>query len=409
MRKNTVVIIGAGVMGCCMAFELAKKKIDCCLIENETGIFRGASGHNPGKCHFGFHYPGARNDSTIEHLLAGYFSFIRSYPHLLIKGSDESLYLVVKNSFTNKNSYYNLCTRIEELYHKIKKKYASDHSESDLSIFKILEEREYQKFVDPHQICFAVSTKEPFINIKKMIDEFLHLLSNNKYIHFLTDSKVINIEKFGDKFITEFLHHKEKESIQSDYIINCSWSSLESINSMVDNTKKNFSMRLKMIAKIKLSDNLKNMPSMCFVHGPFCEFFNLMDNTGYLSYAPCSNYLISHDNILPAQWENWISHGLDKQLQEKTYAEILMGSREFIKSIEKAELIQVETGVVYNKGSANMLDKSSDMHSRDETGYSMIVPNFYSVDTGKLVLASLYANEITQIILQSSSPSNKST
>ena len=53
--KNVdVIVIGGGVIGCAIAFELAKYKIVTCLLEQEADLCFGASGANTGLIHAGF-------------------------------------------------------------------------------------------------------------------------------------------------------------------------------------------------------------------------------------------------------------------------------------------------------------------------------------------------------------------
>ena len=53
MTKYDVAIIGAGVVGLCIASELSKYKLDVACVEKEERIATGASGNNSGVIHSG--------------------------------------------------------------------------------------------------------------------------------------------------------------------------------------------------------------------------------------------------------------------------------------------------------------------------------------------------------------------
>ena len=52
-----VLVIGAGVIGCAIARELAKFKIKTVLVEKETDVGSGVSKGNSGVLHTGLYYP----------------------------------------------------------------------------------------------------------------------------------------------------------------------------------------------------------------------------------------------------------------------------------------------------------------------------------------------------------------
>ena len=56
-RKTDVMVIGAGVIGCTIARELAKYKLKTVLLEKETDVACGVSKGNSGVLHTGLYYP----------------------------------------------------------------------------------------------------------------------------------------------------------------------------------------------------------------------------------------------------------------------------------------------------------------------------------------------------------------
>jgi len=52
-----ILIIGAGVVGCAIARELSKYKLDIAVLEKEEDVGWGVSCRNTGVVHAGFAYP----------------------------------------------------------------------------------------------------------------------------------------------------------------------------------------------------------------------------------------------------------------------------------------------------------------------------------------------------------------
>jgi L-2-hydroxyglutarate oxidase LhgO len=57
-EKINIAIIGGGIIGCCLAFELAKNHEDICVFEKNPGITKGEnqSSRNSGVLHAGIYY-----------------------------------------------------------------------------------------------------------------------------------------------------------------------------------------------------------------------------------------------------------------------------------------------------------------------------------------------------------------
>jgi glycerol-3-phosphate dehydrogenase len=55
--KKPVIVIGAGVVGCSIAYALAHRKVNVLVLDKAPIFGEGASGHNSGVVHSGFNYP----------------------------------------------------------------------------------------------------------------------------------------------------------------------------------------------------------------------------------------------------------------------------------------------------------------------------------------------------------------
>ena len=75
--SKKILVIGAGIFGCCIASELAKIGYDVVLIEQDSDIMQRASKLNHNRIHFGFHYP--RSPRTARQSLEGLITFFQQF------------------------------------------------------------------------------------------------------------------------------------------------------------------------------------------------------------------------------------------------------------------------------------------------------------------------------------------
>ena len=84
-------IMGAGIMGCCLALELAQRGHRVDLIDLAPTPMTGASLHNEGKLHLGFVYANDPLKKTHGLMLRGSLTFSRIIERLTGYGADSFL------------------------------------------------------------------------------------------------------------------------------------------------------------------------------------------------------------------------------------------------------------------------------------------------------------------------------
>lgn len=99
------MIIGAGWMGCHLAYSLIKKGHNVKLFEKNK-IFSGMSGANTNRLHMGYHYP--RGYQTRTQSKIGYKNFKREYPSLNKIIKNNIIYIIKKKSVIDYPTYKNV-------------------------------------------------------------------------------------------------------------------------------------------------------------------------------------------------------------------------------------------------------------------------------------------------------------
>ena len=100
--KKKIMIVGAGWMGCHLAYSLKLRGYNISLFDQKN-IFNGMSGSNTNRLHMGYHYP--RSYQTRIQSKEGYTSFIKKYPQLVKQIKNNLIYILKKESLIDFYTY----------------------------------------------------------------------------------------------------------------------------------------------------------------------------------------------------------------------------------------------------------------------------------------------------------------
>src|SRR6187431_2869135 len=104
MSRRRVAVLGAGIMGCSVAIQLARRGFDVTVFDRETAPMSAASRWNEGKIHLGYIYGADPTLATAQHLLPGGLLFAECLRELIgteLDGhatADDDIYLVHRAS-----------------------------------------------------------------------------------------------------------------------------------------------------------------------------------------------------------------------------------------------------------------------------------------------------------------------
>ncbi|WP_315120495.1 NAD(P)/FAD-dependent oxidoreductase [uncultured Clostridium sp.] len=208
-----VMIIGAGVVGCAIARELSKYKLNICLIEKEEDVSNGASKANSGIVHGGY---AAKYGTLKGELCIKGNSMYSQLEKELNFGFRQPGGLVV--AFTDEDM-----KKIEELYENGLKIGCTD-----LEIIDSDKTKELEPHINPNVkgalYAKSVGVTSPY--------EFTIALAENAIangVELKLETKVLGIEKTGEYFTIK----TNNGDIQSKYIINSAGLFSDEIAKMV--------------------------------------------------------------------------------------------------------------------------------------------------------------------------------
>lgn len=109
MNKK-IKIIGAGIFGCAIAYELDRVGHDVTIIEQDDDILKHASKCNHNRIHFGYHYP--RSLKTAEQSLDGIVSFLINYKEAILSHFPNYYMISKDGSHISGQEYINFCKKV---------------------------------------------------------------------------------------------------------------------------------------------------------------------------------------------------------------------------------------------------------------------------------------------------------
>lgn len=211
-----VIIIGAGVVGCAIARELAKYKLSILVLEKESDVAAGTSGRNSGVVHSGLNY----NPKTIKSGLCveGCLSFAEICNKLDVPFKRTGKLII---GFNKED-----LDKIKELFYQGKA--------NGVPGLEIIEKNEIKE-LEPN-INGEVALYSPYTGITNPL-LFTIALAENAFKNgacFKFNSKVTNIRYMNKRFIVE----TEEGMFFSDKIINSAGLYSDQIANMLNKTSK---------------------------------------------------------------------------------------------------------------------------------------------------------------------------
>ena len=183
---SKILIVGAGLFGCAIGYELNKVGHQVTIIEKDSDIMMNASKLNHNRIHFGYHYP--RSLDTAKQSLDGLEYFTEHYTESIVSGFSNHYMVAKDGSNITPTEYLEFCDKlnINHEYH--------EYPNSEL--------------INTDLINFSVSVYEPVYDykiLKKLVKE-----------------NILNLDlRLNTPFIS---------SDEYDYTINTSYANVNIIN-----------------------------------------------------------------------------------------------------------------------------------------------------------------------------------
>lgn len=453
---KSVAIIGGGMGGCMSAWVLANAGWHVTIIESAPDLLSKSADKTPGRMGLGFHYADL---ATAEKYLRATINFVREFPDFQI-GQDKpqshflrhGRYFITKDSLHTSEEIMKTYNKLRDIYTALVKEDSQNEVFGDPDVFfRVLYRDEYKDVIEANRVVKGIETCEHLLNWPKFKEFFLEKLKNHENIRIIANTTVTKAKRLHDaRFLLSYTQSdtfgetEAHENLVTPYVLNCSWQNSESLDVQIglkNPEELNRSNRVKVLAKVRLPKNLREIHSSFFLTGPHCMVSNMGDEEGtaLMSYAPITNINVFSGLTLPPAWSNLINgkyspedideimpdialslSGVEVKIPERLthylkrteradwdikqllihyYGErVKEGVSKYIPDIQYAEVVDVRFGIVKTKGETNIADKNSAMHKRDYSGIEELQCGWITNDLMKLLYGLDNANEVLKLL-----------
>jgi len=423
-HQPTIGVLGAGIIGCCLALELAQRGYLVDLIDKAIEPMTGASLHNEGKLHLGFVYAKDPLKETHKLMARGSLSFSRiiekltgcsaasmipSQPFHYFIPIDSQLDLdAIQQHFTEveKTLLERSCTS-GDLYlgRKIEKYFERNSAEGHRHIFS------------PELTLGSFKTNEVSVSPVAVAQILRRTINDHPNIRFRGNTHIHSVFKLPSGDI------KVENQVSDDVypcVANCLWEDKLRVDGTAGVQDKDpWILRYKATITLPANSADLGIPSATGILGKYGDVVNHNNGSYYLSWYPLCK-LAEGVNEKGENLQDAIHPSLVVGLVRKLvsgYPEIsrLIGSfahKGFIRDniLEMANYVpsvaqlwknakhgKLGGGVILARGETDIDDPQSRLHQRSRIG-PVAHETYITVETGKYCTAPMFAIETADII-----------
>tara|TARA_R110002020_G_scaffold170259_3_gene359770 strand:+ start:796 stop:1773 length:978 start_codon:yes stop_codon:yes gene_type:complete len=245
-----IKIIGAGIFGCAIGYELHRAGHEVTIIERESDIMLHASRANHNRLHLGYHYP--RSVETAEQSLKGLVSFLTNYKDAIVTHFP-NYYMIAKNgSHISAEEYIKFCDTVNIDY---------------------IYEMPNKQLVDQQLINLSINT-----------DEFIFDYDILK----ATVNKLI--DGIDIKFNTEF----NGDINDCDYLINATYANINKVNEILGVPKIKLRLQDVVVPHFKM---MSEPFGLTIMDGPFCSVMPKGNNPNEFLLYSVEHCLVRNNHL----------------------------------------------------------------------------------------------------------------
>ncbi len=397
--ETGILILGAGLQGAGVAFELAQRGISSTLVEQDEVALNRASLRNEGKIHFGFIYANDRSRDTAYLQLEGALRFRAIVDRWLgpaaewLVRSTPFHYLVARDSVLAPEA---LADHYREVEARCRQRLAADPSLDYLGsrgdgLFRRLTEDEIAAHFDANRFSAGFATSELAIDTERLAAALRRALTASPRIALRCSHAARSIARENGTFRVDGESPNGPWRIRARQVVNASWERRLSFDRQLGLAPPaDILHRLKFRVIVRLPGSLHGAPSVSMVLGRYGDVVIRFDGTAYLSWYPSGLRGWSQDVEPPRSWDAVCRGEVDPAYARDVAASIVSGIDAWYPGIARSEPIQVDAGAIVAIGRSDVDDAGSGLHDRKRIGV-WSQDGYHSVDPGKLTTAPMFA------------------
>jgi glycine/D-amino acid oxidase-like deaminating enzyme len=402
-RIMRVAVLGAGLQGACLAFELARGGAQVDVYDRHRVPVSGDSANNEGKIHLGYVYAADRTRRTARLMVDGALGFAPLMRRWLGPAFDEVpvsepfTYLVHRESLLSVDdveAHLAACHGfvVEELAGR-----AADYFGRDLNIApQRLSRAETERWYEPATTLAAFRTQEVAVDTAALARVVRAQLAVEPAIRLRLGTEVHAVSPGDDSAAVHAARDGHETADRYDHVVNALWAGRLAVDLTAGvAAPRPWLHRIRY--NLRISGQFVGVPATTIVLGPFGDAVAYGSDGLYLSWYPDGRQDASAE-VTPPAWPVT----LDEPDSARLRTAIGAGLGRSIRAVaalpdDVLAAGEVVGGIVFAHGADDIDHPDSELHERHRIG-PVSFGRYHSVDTGKLTTAPLFAHRLAGAI-----------
>jgi glycine/D-amino acid oxidase-like deaminating enzyme len=386
-------VLGAGIQGTCAALALAEAGYQVELLDRAAEPLLGASRCGEGKIHLGLVYANEPSRATAALMIDGCLAFGRLIDRW-VPGLDWAAlrsepfhYAVLADTMVPPEA---LIAHYEWVDGQLQDRFSAGESYLGRRPAAVVEAVDaLEEVAVPTLATFR--TAEVAVEMKAFRGPLIAALSLAG-VAFVPHRDVVCVGRTAHGFVIESVDPDERtDRRQADLVVNCLWDGRLAVDATMGIVpERPWVFRLKQSVEGRLPPDVDRPRSITFVLGPYGDIVERTGGDLYVSWYPAALAGWSTDLAPPDEWRPRMDRTQPPEQTAVQAAGILDAFAETVPALREMRVDAVYAGVIAAWGKTDITDHRSELHSRHAIGVSAH-DGYYSIDTGKLTTAPLFA------------------
>lgn len=426
---SDIGVLGAGIMGCCLALELSRRGYRVYLIDLADRPMRGTSLHNEGKLHLGFVYANDPTGETFRLMVRGSMSFAAILERLTGTGPDSLGISEPFHYFLPVDSQLDMAG-IGSHFEKVEQEIIRIRNESGClylghdpgRYFVRNSADDHARLFAPEKTLGSFRTLERSVSTVAVADCLIRAIDRDAGVTFIGGTEVLSASQTASGEVRLETRGGGRHAVMSyPCVANCLWDDRLRVDRTAGIEDHGpWLMRYKAAITVTLQSPVAvSIPSATGILGPYGDVVNFNDNCFYISWyplcklaqgsdgdgrrlrgsvhrKPLSGFVERLKSLNPSVARSLASFThrkfVGRNIREMSqYIPVLAGLQQLRKKFS------VGGGVIIARGETDIDDPGSYLHRRSKIGPTAY-GSYLTVDTGKYCTAPLFAVETADMI-----------
>jgi glycine/D-amino acid oxidase-like deaminating enzyme len=396
-KQNRIAVLGAGIMGCSLALNLARLGAQVTLFDMAPQPFTAASRWNEGKIHLGYLYSADPSLRTAAHLLQGALLFRPLVEDLLstslepVITQDDDFYLCHRRSVVSPDAMASYMQQVaaQVRTHPDARHYLADASQAQP---RRLTATELGAITGSPDILAGFRVPERSVQTTWIADRFAAAVAAEHRIEVRMHSRITAARPLTDDldgaWQVEILGNSAEPY---DKVVNALWQGRMEIDATAGLPPVGvWTNRYRQSLFLRTREPV-TAPCVIVATGPFGDIKNYNNRDFYLSWY-ADGLRTESTAVAPPDLSS---------LEMPTYGPLTASIFDHLEALlpwvvrlrENAERIDIEGGWVFAAGSGQLSNPAATLHQRSE--YGVVRRGAYvSIDTGKYCTAPWVARAV---------------